>query len=164
MGPFKLPYPHIRKLQDALFEVTSFYVPVDDMEIFKATYHRFRWYVDFRLIHSHEHTSTFYSILTSNSRPKNPKDLMIKAGDFSPAPMTRWRGGWEEGSFNRNGQDMARFTSVIRWYPGNEASRWYGEYAERICKNDYERMGLELDALTLIAQGGVETRILYVMP
>lgn len=78
-------------------------------------------------------------------------------------PMQDFGGGYEEQLVRRNGQDMARFTTLHRWYPAESAASWYQEFAERLRGEDYERLGLGLDAMRLMARGGTESRFLRVV-
>jgi hypothetical protein len=88
----------------------------------------------------------------------------VKVNDFSQPPMNKWGGGWDEDLVLRNGQYMARFTGIVKWPEADQAASWYQEFAERIAGDDYERLGLVLDAMQLIALGGSDSRALYLTP
>ena len=77
-------------------------------------------------------------------------------------PVFRVGGGWDERSIVRDGRTIARFHWINMWRRSiREPSSWYSEMKDRLLTSDYERLGLELDALRQVVVGLVESRFLY---
>ena len=83
--------------------------------------------------------------------------------DLATRPVTPCYGGWDERSTEPDGQTIARFHWINEWRRNiREPSSWYSEMKTRLLTDDYERLGLELDALRQVVVGPVESRFLHV--
>lgn len=82
------------------------------------------------------------------------------ASDYTPLPVSDNGGGWGDEIVVRDGQQMARFTSVRSWLCAGAATAWYKDFVSQVMQGGYERLGLKVDALRLSATGGAESTFL----
>ncbi|KAH8669053.1 hypothetical protein BX600DRAFT_461145 [Xylariales sp. PMI_506] len=122
---------------DAIIEMTTFYVLPQNQELFTVSYPQFVWW---------------------RALECGAENVW---GNREPAPMRSWGSGWDKEPVDRNGQEMLRYTAVVKWIEPTKMPMWYQQYAQLLKEGDYERLGLALDAMRTIAVGGIESRLLY---
>lgn len=82
------------------------------------------------------------------------------AGDYSRPPVEDFGGDWSRNQVERR---YSRFSAVRAWKDANTAAAWYGDFAHRLREEDeYERLGMSIDALRLISLGRVESTFVEV--
>ncbi|KAL2017769.1 hypothetical protein VTK56DRAFT_1687 [Thermocarpiscus australiensis] len=135
----KYPFAEGRNPPQPIYELVSFYIPVQHKALFDAVY------------------GSHYPIF-----PRIPN----KVGDHRPPPVEDLRGVWATDGLavRPDGRQMARFTAVRAWHAAGSAKAWYEKVSHDVWRDScYEGSGMKIDALRAVAEGGAESTFLAVV-
>ncbi|KAH8653531.1 hypothetical protein BX600DRAFT_385995 [Xylariales sp. PMI_506] len=137
-------------------ELTSFYIPSGALEsqLFEQAYGAFiRFVFSYfsSIVHLTNHHTTVQLMSSCMTEPS------VVAG-IPKACTTMEAGGWQPAkATGHSGSQL--FTGVLTWASPAARQEWYGELFRLSCWS-YELFGHTLDAMKILAAGGVETRFL----
>jgi len=101
--------------------------------------------------------------LLTISRLGKLESSAVIAGDYSTPitpPVSDYGGGWSEKHVDC---PNAHFTGVRAWTNLGAEAAWYQDFARRILEEDeYETLGIAVDALHLIALGAAKSTFISI--
>ncbi|KAH8892204.1 hypothetical protein GQ53DRAFT_841042 [Thozetella sp. PMI_491] len=128
--PSNMTYP------DPLLEITSFYVPnkAPERYLFQKAYDEY-----------------------ARTNKLSPMHLSVRE---EVDRVNDNLGGWADGVIRQDtGREIACFTSVRWWRSAKQAVSWYEDFGRYLREDPtaYERLGIRVDVLALIATGGADS-------